>query len=61
MWNEWLARTLKRPRVPEAGAMTRAPAPMQDDEPGMDDMHPPMRALVHAAQGEQENSLATEL
>jgi hypothetical protein len=61
MWNEWLARTLKRPRVPAAGATTRAPVPMQREETGMDDVRPSTRALARAAQDEEVKSLVADI
>jgi hypothetical protein len=61
MWSEWLARTLQRARLPEANAMTRAPAPAQDGELGTDDVRPSTRALLRAAQDEDESSVAAEV
>jgi hypothetical protein len=59
MWSEWLARTLKQPRLPET-AVGRA-AVMQCEETGMDDLRPPPRALARAAQDEEIKRLAADI
>jgi hypothetical protein len=60
MWNEWLARTLKRPRMPEAAAK-RAPVPTRCEETGMDDVHPSTRALARAARDEEVRRLVADI
>jgi hypothetical protein len=59
MWNEWLARTLKRPRMPEAAAMG-APVP-RCEETAMDDVRPSTGTLVRAAEDEEVKSLLANI
>jgi len=60
MWSEWLARTLKQPRALEA-AVKHAPAPVVDEEVGIDDVRPSTARLSARAQDEEVRSLAGDL
>jgi hypothetical protein len=60
MWREWLARTL-RPRPGEAAMLVRAPAPVADEEPGVEDVRPSTARLSTHAQDKETASLAADL
>ncbi len=60
MWSEWLARTLKQSRALEA-AVERAPAPVLDEKPGIDEVRPSTPRLSARAQDGEVRSLAADL